>query len=208
MNVLLIISFCSVLGYAEPGAEDSRKATLVSYYAKKHGCENFGPNGDQNLVDLHSIQYCDIDGDGVDEAIVNGSDCGSGTGGPTIHDVLKLSRSGKIIDITPEEGRRSSDTFHGQPIFDTLVCSCNYDVSYRNGLLYYTYRDTSGKLEPLILKFRWVNGKFKLIEVVKNGLTLSSTRTPPAVSRALSLLHASSASLSASVQAGPVSHIR
>ena len=37
------------------------------------------------------------------------------------------------------------------------------------------------------------------------GLTLSSTRTPPALSSALSLRSASSASLSASVQAWPVS---
>jgi hypothetical protein len=40
------------------------------------------------------------------------------------------------------------------------------------------------------------------------GLTLSSTRTPPALSSALSLHSSSSASFSASVQAGPVSFLR
>ena len=40
------------------------------------------------------------------------------------------------------------------------------------------------------------------------GLTLRSTRAPPALSSVLSQLPASSASLSASVQAGPVSFIR
>ena len=40
------------------------------------------------------------------------------------------------------------------------------------------------------------------------GLTLSSTRTPPAFSSVLSHLPASSAPFSASVQAGPVSSIR
>jgi hypothetical protein len=40
------------------------------------------------------------------------------------------------------------------------------------------------------------------------GLTLSSTRTPPALPSALCHLLASSAPLSASVQAGPVSFIR
>jgi len=40
------------------------------------------------------------------------------------------------------------------------------------------------------------------------GLTLRSTRTPPALSSALSLVHASSAPLIASVQVGPVSFIR
>jgi hypothetical protein len=40
------------------------------------------------------------------------------------------------------------------------------------------------------------------------GLTLRSTRTPPALSSVLSLRLASSASFIASVQAGPVSFIR
>jgi len=40
------------------------------------------------------------------------------------------------------------------------------------------------------------------------ALTLRSTRTPPALSSALSLRFASSASFIASVQAGPVSFIR
>ena len=40
------------------------------------------------------------------------------------------------------------------------------------------------------------------------ALTLSSTRTPPALPSALSQLLASSASFIASVQAGPVSFIR
>ena len=40
------------------------------------------------------------------------------------------------------------------------------------------------------------------------GLTLRSTRTPPALSSVPSLVPASSAPLSASVQAGPVSFIR
>ena len=40
------------------------------------------------------------------------------------------------------------------------------------------------------------------------GLTLRSSRTPPALSSALSQLFAISASFSASVQAGPLSFIR
>jgi hypothetical protein len=41
-----------------------------------------------------------------------------------------------------------------------------------------------------------------------DGLTLRSTRTPPAFAGALFLVPAFSAPLSASVQAGPVSFIR
>jgi hypothetical protein len=44
--------------------------------------------------------------------------------------------------------------------------------------------------------------------LLKAHLTLRSTRTPPALPSALSLLPASSAPLMASVQAGPVSFTR
>ena len=48
----------------------------------------------------------------------------------------------------------------------------------------------------------------KAIERSSSGLTPRSTRTPPALPSALSLLPASSAPLNASAQAGPVSFIR
>jgi hypothetical protein len=48
----------------------------------------------------------------------------------------------------------------------------------------------------------------KIIKIIIRGLTPSSTRTPPALPGALSLLLAFSAPFIASVQAGPVSFIR
>jgi hypothetical protein len=54
--------------------------------------------------------------------------------------------------------------------------------------------------------FLWFSAIPKLFPAI--GLTLSSTRTPPALPSALSQLPASSAPLSASAQAGPVSFIR
>jgi len=54
--------------------------------------------------------------------------------------------------------------------------------------------------------FLWFSAIPKLFPAIR--LTLRSTRTPPALSSALSLRSASSASFSASVQAGPVSFIR
>jgi hypothetical protein len=208
MSAPLAFLLLSVLGFTQPSNEDHRKVLLESFYAKKCGCDDQRLTRDQCPIDLASIQYCDVDGDGVEEAIVNGSDCASGTGGPNIHDVLRFGANGKVIVITPVEATRSRDTFNGQPIFDTIVGSCNCDVSYQDGMLYYVYRDSSGKPKPLILKFKWLHGRFQLVEVIKNGLTLRSTRTPPALPSVLSQLFASSASFNASVQVGPVSFIR
>jgi hypothetical protein len=53
--------------------------------------------------------------------------------------------------------------------------------------------------QPYLLEMKQKNGE---------RLTLSSTRTPPALPSALSRHHASLASFSASVQAGPVSFFR
>ncbi len=51
---------------------------------------------------------------------------------------------------------------------------------------------------------RFIQGHFRM----SPRLTLGSTRTPPAMSPTLSQLPASSAPLSASAQAGPVSLVR
>ena len=157
--------------------QDKRRAALESYYAKIYepGCE--GTTRANDPFDLESIQYCDVDGDGIEDAIIKGSSCGSGTGGPDIHDVLKFNANGTITDITPVEGSRSGDTFNGQPIYDTLIGNVNFDIAFRNGVLLYIFYDASGRPEPLVLKFKWANGRFKLIEVVKNGVAPSSTRT-------------------------------
>jgi hypothetical protein len=184
-------------------------AKLNAYYAKRFAGGCTGERAKEPVC-IESVQFCDVDGDGLEEAIVNGSSCVSGTGGPDIHQVLKFKADGTIINISPPEQKSmgAPDTFNGQPIFDCLIGGINHDISFKNGILYRIYRDSSGKPEPLILQFKWINGKFKLINVIKNGLTLRSTRTPPALSSALSLHLASSAPLIASAQAGPVSFIR
>jgi hypothetical protein len=168
MILAVALSAFTLLGVPQDGNGDPRRATLEAYYVKqsKGACDG----GREDLgIDFESLEFIDVDGDGVEEAIVNGSSCVSGSGGPDIHEVLKLNLDGTISDLTPIEGRRFGDSFHGRPIFDSLACPCNYDVSFNGGILYYTYRDSSGRPDPLVLKFRWSVSRFQLYEVVKNG---------------------------------------
>ena len=75
----------------------------------------------------------------------------------------------------------------------------------------YATRKTFGAW-PMVWMFRREEAlsdpRLKSNSALSQGLTLRSTRTPPALSFALSLLHASSAPLSPSVQAGPVTFLR
>jgi len=164
---------------SKPRNQETRKAVLEAYYQKTFKLSCQGTPRENEPVYLESVQYCDVDGDGIEEAIVTGSSCVSGTGGPDIHDVLKLNTDGTVSNITPREASRSGDTFNGLPISDHLVGNRNYDISFKKGLLYYIFRDASKRPEPLVLKFKWAKGQFRLIEVIKNGLTLRSTRTQP-----------------------------
>ncbi|HEY4496802.1 MAG TPA: type II secretion system protein [Candidatus Paceibacterota bacterium] len=56
-------------------------------------------DGVQPPVDIDSIEYSDLTNDGIPEAIVRASSCLSGTAGPDINNVYKLSISGDPINI-------------------------------------------------------------------------------------------------------------
>jgi hypothetical protein len=70
------------------------------------------------------------------------------------------------------------------------------------------YRNSSGSLYLGVYRSFIAHALTIQIQKTTIGLTLSSTRTPPALSSALSLHSASSASFIASVQAWPVSILR
>ncbi len=84
----------------------------------------------------------------------------------------------------------------------TIIDPTIFD-SWRDGSI----KPSTASIEAAILFTQWASGN-KAPSSGLHGLTLGSTRTPPALPSALSQFPASSAPLSASVQAGPVSLVR
>jgi uncharacterized protein YecT (DUF1311 family) len=100
-----------------------------------------------------SVEYSDITGDGAEEAIVNGRSCYGGTGGDDIHAVFGLRGDHEVEELSvlnSEEANRS---------FSVLFGNSNYYFSSRDGELVAVWHDTSGREDPLLIKYKWASGQ-------------------------------------------------
>jgi uncharacterized protein YecT (DUF1311 family) len=103
-------------------------------------------------VRIETLEHFDFTRDGAPEAVVVASTCGSGTGGPDVHAVLTRDANGRVVELKlPEVDRRSIDVLFGNR---------NHTLTVRDGLLVATFRDTSGRQAPLVIRYRWNGTSF------------------------------------------------
>jgi hypothetical protein len=81
-------------------------------------------DGEKPLQSLAPVLYGDLDGDGQEEAVVEGWSCLSGNGGADFRGVLKLMEDGKLsvlpIDPMPKtfKGRNATADLRGHMVVD------------------------------------------------------------------------------------------
>lgn len=113
-----------------------------------------------------SVKYLDVTGDRIDDAIINGSSCNTGTAGPDIHHVFSLKGDTRVELLTVAEADKK--------YFLNLFGNNNFTLDAENGQLVAKYSDTSGRQEPLIIKYKWVDGTFK-IDSIKTSETFKTS---------------------------------
>jgi hypothetical protein len=98
-------------------------------------------------VNINHLEYFDFTGDGQDEAVVLASTCATGSAGPDVHAVVTRQPDGSLADLEiPDLSEKQQNALFGG-IF--------YEISVKDGLLVETYHDESGRLNPLVIKYRW-----------------------------------------------------
>jgi hypothetical protein len=107
-------------------------------------------------ININSLEHFDFTGDGIDEAVVAASTCATGTAGPDIHAVFTRQPDGSLAELKIHAPTENLGDLLGR-VF--------YDLNVKDGLLVQTYQDTSGRKDPLAIKFRW-NGKEKEFQAV------------------------------------------
>jgi uncharacterized protein YecT (DUF1311 family) len=119
------------------------KEEITQHIAKDSGCEP----GD---ITINSFEKFDFIGDGIGQAVVVASTCNTGTAGPDIHAVFARQPDQSLAELKIE------DTSH-KPAAEigVLLGRVFYDLNAANGLLVETFHDTSGRTDPLVIKFRW-----------------------------------------------------
>ena len=98
-------------------------------------------------VDIEFLKYADVDNDGIEEIIIVGRTCFSGTGGPDFYRVYKLVGENQLKDISPSD---PIHYFKGEPIFPR---DGNWIVSldFVDGYLVRSHTDSrynNGTIEP------------------------------------------------------------
>jgi uncharacterized protein YecT (DUF1311 family) len=104
-----------------------------------------------------SVSYADLTGDGIEEAIINGSSCNAGTGGPDIHQVYALKGDNQVREITvPDVDKR---------YYSVLFGNGNYDLSADGGQLVAIHNDTSGRENPLVTRYKWNDDMLQIASI-------------------------------------------
>lgn len=100
------------------------------------------------------VTYADLTGDQKEEAIVQGSSCNTGTAGPDIHSVYERTPQGKVRELSvPRADKRAEAVLFGNQ---------NYDLTVSEGNLLAVHYDTSGRKNPLVIKYQWKNSSFQI----------------------------------------------
>lgn len=80
---------------------------------------------DQKPIYIDSVKYYDFDGDAKEEAIVRASSCFTGTAGPDINGVYKLSLSGQVIELRVND---NGGVHNGKKLYEDSWKDYGYDV--------------------------------------------------------------------------------
>jgi uncharacterized protein YecT (DUF1311 family) len=102
---------------------------------------------------IDTPNYVDLTGDGKPEAIVVAWTCNTGNAGPDIHDVYTLSADGKIVELQIGDDRRENA--------GRLFGNRNSDLQVEDGKLVQRWSDTSGRKDPLVVRYRWDGSMFR-----------------------------------------------
>jgi len=106
-------------------------------------------------VNINHLEYFDFTGDGQAEAIVLASTCATGTAGPDVHAVITRQPDGSLAELKiPAPSEKQQAALFGR-VF--------YELSVTDGLLVEIYHDESGRVSPLVIKYRW-NGRDRVFQ--------------------------------------------
>lgn len=156
---------CSTVAMGSENYGGIRAFDFNRYFNQQYpGCLDNSKN--TNAVANMSVKFHDFARDGSMEAIVVGSSCYAGTGGPDIHSVFRLSRQGKLDEI------RISDKTNilGKSIYDDLIGNRNFTFEVQNNQLCEVFTDGSGRERPLTACYR-LRGNGFVIDHFKRGPT-------------------------------------
>lgn len=144
-NTLILALLVAIGGtsFAQGSKREISKDDVTRHIAETSGCE-------PGNVAIGTFVNFDLIGDGIGQAVVVASTCNTGTAGPDVHAVFARQPDQSLAELKIEDASQRPASEIG-----VLLGRVFYDLSVANGLLVETFHDTSGRTDPLVIKFRW-----------------------------------------------------
>jgi uncharacterized protein YecT (DUF1311 family) len=132
---------------AHKQSDEIEEDELAQYLAKQNDCER------PDQIYFWSTERHDFLGIGYDQTIVVASTCMTGTAGPDVHSVFTRDQKGELKELEFE-----TPDLHKYPV---LFGNTNSAFRIEGDLLVDAYHDTSGRDDPLVIKYKWDGEKHK-----------------------------------------------
>ena len=153
MNLLgILLLLASASGAQQPAHRPSDaidEDDLRAYIAREYDCE-------PDKIDFVRVEPFDFLGKGYDQVLVLASTGLEGSSGPGVNSVFTRDEQGELKEIAKEEVKLEHRVLFGK-VFSVL--------RIENGLLVEEFGDSSGREDPLVIKYKWDAAKEQFVAV-------------------------------------------
>jgi len=122
---------------------------LTEYMANQAGCE-------RDQIGYSKIEPHDFLGVGYNQVVVVASTCMTGTAGPDVHSVFTRDENGELKELPIQEVKFEHRVLFGNG---------NSMFQIENDTLTEVYSDTSGRDEPVVVRYKWDKAKQQFVIV-------------------------------------------
>lgn len=137
--------------------------TAIQHQSDVDECESL------DAIHIGHLEYFDFTGDGRQEAIVVGSTCMTGTGGPDIHSVYAGDAEGKVVELPFLNEKGDPPLPSGKEWRSWIFGNANYGLAVESGELIVRWSDTSDREAPAIAWYKWDGKRFVLDHMKIDG---------------------------------------
>ena len=151
--LLILLIVTSVEALAQEPIEEGE---VEKWIAEKSEC---GDNVDQiHIIKLEAVEFTH---DGRSQAIVVAMSCITGTAGPDVQTVLSRGANGTLIEL-------NMSTVDTKILEANLFGPGSADLYAQGDLLVLKYTDSTGRENPLLVKYKWSGKQFEIAAVEKS----------------------------------------
>lgn len=155
-SIIATLMLASISLVATHAQQPIQEVEVEKWVAEQNECGD-----DLDQIHIIKLDAVDFTHDGRPQVIVVAMSCNTGTAGPDVQSVLSRGSDGKLIEL-------NVPVVDSKVLDETLFGPGSADLDAEGDLLELRYTDSTGRKNPLVVKYKW-NGKgFEIARVEKS----------------------------------------